>query len=426
MDYLYGQLPEMVYDPVDFTGVSGNGTVHLRIDSNKRIIEANVLRVPGTLQIVDLNSGTTTTYDGSKDTVIEIPKFEDSLKVEYGIATQSDLNANLFPAGSNMSVGDGYLKLTLASGEEVYAPIPSPVAAGNGVQQLKSLYVYYSSSALPNSASVGDCYVAATSTGHAVFQRTETVMANGSKVYSWEPISEVTPECTYVDLNTGLLATGVIDIQKRKLTSLSTANDRKQDKLYFDGLYNPENNKVATQASIEGAAATLNAKLVSSDNTQLARINELDSRVDTRIGNLQISITSEINGLNTRLITVENKTAVVENKVDAALSDIEASISNYQADFASVSADVADLRAEVAASYNTIDNVKDDMSIFKSNIISITNDLKKGATVVNIEHVGTNEENGKEIFEQVFQDGSSIRYEAAAGPKGDKGESTRW
>lgn len=248
MDYLYGQLPEMVYDPVDFTGVSGNGTVHLRIDSNKRIIEANVLKVPGTLQIVDLNSGTTTTYNGSKDTVIEIPKFEDSLKVEYGIATQADLNANIFPAESNMSVGDGYLKLTLASGEEVYAPIPSPVAAGNGVQQLKSLKVFPSEAALPGNAITGDCYVARTDKdgGIAVFQRTETTMANGSKVYKWEPVSVVTAECTYVDLNTGLLATGVIDVQKRKLTSLSTANDRKQDKLYFDGLYNPENNKVAT------------------------------------------------------------------------------------------------------------------------------------------------------------------------------------
>lgn len=369
MDYLYGQLPEMVYDPVDFTGVSGNGTVHLRIDSNKRIIEANVLRVPGTLQIVDLNSGTTTTYNGSKDTVIEIPKFEDSLKVEYGIATQADLNANIFPAESNMSVGDGYLKLTLASGEEVYAPIPSPVAAGNGVQQLKSLKVETSKSALPNNAEVGDCYVAHTSTGAAVFQRTETTMENGSKVYDWEPISEVTAECTYVDLNTGLLATGVIDVQKGKLTSLSTANDRKQDKLYFDGLYNPENNKVATQSSIESVVATLNSKITSSENTQAAKVAELDSRVDTRIGNLQISITNEINSLNTRLSTVETKTATVENKMTT---------------------------------------------------------LENSVTVKDIKHIGTNEETGKEIFEQVFQDGSTIRYEAAAGPKGDTGESTHW
>ena len=426
MDYLYGQLPEMVYDPVDFTGVSGNGTVHLRIDSNKRIIEANVLRVPGTLQIVDLNSGTTTTYNGSKDTVIEIPKFEDSLKVEYGVATQADLNANIFPAESNMSVGDGYLKLTLASGEEVYAPIPSPVAAGNGVQQLKSLEVFSSSTALPGSAAVGDCYVAHTSTGAAVFQRTETTMANGSKVYSWEPISEVTTECTYVDLNTGLLATGVIDVQKRKLTSLSTANDRKQDKLYFDGLYNPENNKVATQASIESAVAALNSKIISSENTQAAKVAELDSRVDTRIGNLQISITNEINSLNTRLSTVETKTATVENKMTTLEYKVEESVGGYQKDFTAVSDDVKTLREEVAASYSTIDAVKDDMSDFKSDIIGITNDLKKGATVKDIKHIGTNEETGKEIFEQVFQDGSTIRYEAAAGPKGDTGESTHW
>ena len=88
--------------------------------------------------------------------------------------------------------------------------------------------------------------------------------------------------------------------------------------------------------------------------------------------------------------------------------------------------DVASLRSEVEASYNAIDDIKTDIGEFKSDIVDIANDLRKGATVKDIVHVGTNPETGKEIFEQVFQDGSSIQYEAAAGPKGDKGESTRW
>ena len=89
-------------------------------------------------------------------------------------------------------------------------------------------------------------------------------------------------------------------------------------------------------------------------------------------------------------------------------NNVQESIGGYKEDFGAVSMDVNSLRSEVGASYDAIDAVKEDMSKFKSDIIGITNDLKKGATVTDIRHIGTNEETGKEIFEQVFQDGSTI------------------
>ena len=53
MDFIYSQLPEIVYDPAALTGISSNGTIDLKIDNDKRIIDAGV---KGSLTIIDPNS----------------------------------------------------------------------------------------------------------------------------------------------------------------------------------------------------------------------------------------------------------------------------------------------------------------------------------------------------------------------------------
>ena len=44
MNYLYSQLPEVVYNPADLTGESSNGTIQLNIDNKERKIIADVLK----------------------------------------------------------------------------------------------------------------------------------------------------------------------------------------------------------------------------------------------------------------------------------------------------------------------------------------------------------------------------------------------
>lgn len=90
MDFLYGQLPELVYDPADLTGVSSNGTIDLKIDNNKRIIDASVR---GKLYLYDPNTNTKVEYNGSKDTHFELPLIKkDSLKVEVVKVTPGNID----------------------------------------------------------------------------------------------------------------------------------------------------------------------------------------------------------------------------------------------------------------------------------------------------------------------------------------------
>ena len=78
MDYLYSQLPEVVYNPEDLTGESPNGTIQLNIDNDERKITADVLKTPGVLRIKDLNvlsDNNEYIFDGSNDIYVEIAKF---------------------------------------------------------------------------------------------------------------------------------------------------------------------------------------------------------------------------------------------------------------------------------------------------------------------------------------------------------------
>ena len=97
MDYLYGQLPEVVYDPADLKGKSTNKTTEVNIDNEKRTVDVNVLKTPGTLVITDPNtkvrdskgnlSSAVYIFDGSNNIDVTFPEFRDSIEIEYKIAT---------------------------------------------------------------------------------------------------------------------------------------------------------------------------------------------------------------------------------------------------------------------------------------------------------------------------------------------------
>ena len=138
MDYLYSQLPELVYDPADLIGKSSNGTIDLKIDNNKREIDA---QIKGKLYLYDPNTDTRVEYNGANDINFEIPIFEkDSLKVEYVKITGENINdLNKIESLKDCKVGDVCLKIWAESmpTEITYVPIPTPVTSGN-IQRVTS------------------------------------------------------------------------------------------------------------------------------------------------------------------------------------------------------------------------------------------------------------------------------------------------
>ena len=73
MDFIYGQLPEIVDDMI-YSPVPGNGTATVQIDNENKKIGVNVLKTPGTLKIN--NSETNIEYNGSKDIQLNIPRYK--------------------------------------------------------------------------------------------------------------------------------------------------------------------------------------------------------------------------------------------------------------------------------------------------------------------------------------------------------------
>jgi hypothetical protein len=64
MDFIYGQLPEIV-DEMIYSPVPGNGTATVEIDNENKKIGVNVLKTSGALKIN--NPDTNIEYNGSKD-----------------------------------------------------------------------------------------------------------------------------------------------------------------------------------------------------------------------------------------------------------------------------------------------------------------------------------------------------------------------
>lgn len=142
MDFLYGQLPELVYDPADLTGVSSNGTIDLKIDNSKRIIDASV---KGKLYLYDPNTGVKAEYNGANDVSFELPVFEkDELRVEVVKVTSGNINyLKQFESLKDCKIGEFCLKVysNATASAPNYVAIPTPEVSGS-VQKINAINIY--------------------------------------------------------------------------------------------------------------------------------------------------------------------------------------------------------------------------------------------------------------------------------------------
>ena len=235
MDYLYGQLPEIVYDPADLSGKSPNGTISLNINNDKRELILDVLKTPGKLIIKDPGN-VEYSYDGSQDVAVDISKFF-NVEIEYKTATEEDI-ANKIPT-ANSSVGDGYLQIDV-SGKTTYVPMATPMSTSSGVQKITSINtIYDSKNDLPGDASIGDVYpvnqlINTTQRGVVLYEKT----ASG-----YESRNAIVKGNIYAIIDSGLLA---IAISKTEFKILNGAlenaiNDLKNN---IDNLNTQINDKV--------------------------------------------------------------------------------------------------------------------------------------------------------------------------------------
>ena len=72
MDYIYGQLPEIVDDMI-YSPTTGNGTATVLIDNENKKIGVNVLKTPGILTINNVDN--TVDFCGSSNKILNIPKY---------------------------------------------------------------------------------------------------------------------------------------------------------------------------------------------------------------------------------------------------------------------------------------------------------------------------------------------------------------
>jgi hypothetical protein len=68
MDYLYGELPDIV-DPFAYQSESKDNTIRLNVDNDKRIISASVIKTPAKLTIQQ-GENNSLLFDGSTNTTI--------------------------------------------------------------------------------------------------------------------------------------------------------------------------------------------------------------------------------------------------------------------------------------------------------------------------------------------------------------------
>ena len=75
MDYLYGNLPEVV-DPFAYEVIEkGDGTIKLQVDNDNRTISAQLIKTPGSLIIQKNKEGDTLSFNGNSDVKINIPEY---------------------------------------------------------------------------------------------------------------------------------------------------------------------------------------------------------------------------------------------------------------------------------------------------------------------------------------------------------------
>jgi hypothetical protein len=159
MDYLYAQLPDLIYNPAEFTGTSSSGTIKIDINNNMGVINANVLRTPGILRVKNYNSDTVDIdFNGSADAYIEIPKIPEAIDLDAATVTQDDINKNYFPAST--PIGSPYLKIKVTDDKLVRVLVPTPEIRSK-ISTVKTFFIYSfeNLSQIPN-LTAGDSFFA--------------------------------------------------------------------------------------------------------------------------------------------------------------------------------------------------------------------------------------------------------------------------
>ena len=74
MDYLYGNLPEIV-DPCAYEVVDKDGTIRLQVDNDNRTISAQVIKTPGKLTIQQ-GKDKALVFDGKSDVSVNLSDYK--------------------------------------------------------------------------------------------------------------------------------------------------------------------------------------------------------------------------------------------------------------------------------------------------------------------------------------------------------------
>lgn len=269
MDYLYAELPEIVYDPTNLTGTSPNGTVEVNVDNNKRVISATVIKTPHKLIVVDKNNPDKLyEFDGSQDVEVTIPLFDSNIKIEYKICEQEG-----YPH-SDLKLGDAYLDITDGTGDKCYAPLIAGNNKTGDIQKIQSIQRVYTSQDYKEMPQDGKNYLVKTEGSNPYLSLYS--FKNGFE--KPQAVARVTENTIYVVLETGMLAMlDVSNIDDPKIVELTGKFDeelsKKQDNLVFDGEYDADTNKVVLQETTN----TISMNLVEQGQLLGGRITNLES-----------------------------------------------------------------------------------------------------------------------------------------------------
>jgi predicted nucleic acid-binding Zn-ribbon protein len=387
MDFLYSQLPEIVYNPADFTGISSSGTISLNIDNDKKIIDANIR---GKLTIIDNNNQDasggklTYVYTGADDVLVNIPKIEkDNLKIESFMITSNHLE-NIEEL-KEYDVGDTCLKIYTESDPDnpTYVVIPTPMVSSD-IQRITSINKIYSDAfdgeGLPEDAPVGSIYP---------FQKCGELILYEKTSTGYVEKSNVDVGGIYAILDTGLLAIASTKFSFKILNGALTAlANRKQDNLVFEDEYNVETNRVATKKTVTDAIDTALTTAINHTDTEIEKLNnqlsesleenftehsnkitsleENLTEANNNIGSLSSIVTGNITNISTLGTTI--------NSIENEISNLKTQILDTTNDN-SVLSKIDQVTSEIFELSNDFTGYNNDLNTIKGNLNTISSDL---------------------------------------------------
>ena len=410
MDFIYSQLPEIVYNPADLTGISTNGTVDLKINNEERIIDANVLKVPGTLTIIDRNSkntdgswGKTYSYNGASSILVELPKVGD-LKVESVQVTSENIAA--IKEFVDCKIGDVGLKITSPSAPDqpTYIIIPTATSSSTSdIQKITSINTIYTSVYdLPQNASLGDVYPVIENGEIVLYEKINSSYIGKTSIHSGG---------VYIIVDTGLLAVANRDLLSFTILNgaLNTLDAKKQDTLQFvDDNYDKDTNRATTESTVRDIVSN--------------SVNEVKDSLEEAKTNLGSAISAVENKFDPKISNVESDLALQTNNLNNLISRMDSaqtSITTNQTNILNLSKDIDSNEAKINSLDSKVDKVDDRIDDLESDF----NDLEGATIIKSIDYLGVNSEFPDKLdYLLTFKSGLSAKFQIDKAPQGEKGE----